>query len=439
MKNPHSTGTFQLSTNTRCLVALSGGADSVALLLMLKERGYDVSAAHCNFHLRGAESNRDEQFCVDLCAKLGVPLHRAHFDTREYADLHKESIEMAARELRYDYFRRLKRDIGADIICVAHHRDDTVETVLMNLLRGTGLHGLTGIPAVNGDIVRPLLGMSRREIEDYLHSHGQDYITDSSNLVDDVTRNKIRLDVIPLLKTITPAASANIAKTAARLGEVAKVFDVAMQTAVKAVTHVRGEALYISRAALLSQPSPEYTLFYILRDYAFTPAMIEEIHANIHAAPGREYMSRTHTLAFDRKEIIVFPNTIADVNITIPCEGLYVVDEGLKIRVEEVKDVGEVMPPPPHCALLDARDIRFPLMVRRVRRGDRFVPFGMKGGKLLSDFMTDLKLSVYDKRRQLVIVDAAEHILWVVGRRPDNRFRITTNTTQAICITMTGL
>ena len=194
-----------LETSNLYLAALSGGADSVALLLLLKEGGFNVHAAHCNFRLRGAESDRDEAFCVELCRQQGVELHRAHFDTREYAAVHKVSIEMAARELRYRWFSQLREDIGASGVCVAHHRDDSVETVLLNLVRGTGLRGLTGIQPRNGDVLRPLLCVSRAEIEQYLTDRGQGYVTDSTNLEADVMRNKIRLQLIPLLKTLNPS------------------------------------------------------------------------------------------------------------------------------------------------------------------------------------------------------------------------------------------
>lgn len=166
--------------------------------------GIDTEAVTCNFHLRGKESDRDENFCVALCERLGIKLHRCHFDTRSYAEARKISIEMAARELRYRYFEQLRQDIGAEAICVAHHQDDSIETLLMNLIRGTGINGLKGIQPINGHIIRPLLCVGRKDIEDYLNSLGQDYVTDSTNLVDDVMRNKIRLNVIPLLETINP-------------------------------------------------------------------------------------------------------------------------------------------------------------------------------------------------------------------------------------------
>ena len=200
--------------DAKYIVALSGGADSVALLLVMHQLGYRVEAAHCNFRLRGQESDRDEQFVAELCNKKQTPLHIIHFDTVAYAKLHQVSIEMAARELRYRYFEQLRQDIGADDVCVAHHQDDAVETLLMNLLRGTGIHGLTGIRPRNGHIVRPMLCVTRAEIVGYLDSAHQPYVTDSTNLVPDVVRNKIRLNVIPQLLALNPSASQNIARTA---------------------------------------------------------------------------------------------------------------------------------------------------------------------------------------------------------------------------------
>ena len=222
------------------IVALSGGADSVSLLFVLKhlehELGIDVEAAHCNFHLRGAESVRDEEFCKQLCGRLDVPLHLIHFDTQAYADLHRVSIEMAARDLRYGYFENLRRDIEAQDICVAHHRDDSVETVLLNLVRGTGLRGLRGIQPRNGNIIRPLLSLSREDIVQYLDALGESYVTDSTNLHNDVKRNKIRLDVMPLLRELNPSVSQSIFETSLRVTEALKIFDEAIQRSIADVT-----------------------------------------------------------------------------------------------------------------------------------------------------------------------------------------------------------
>ena len=212
-----------LDSNELYIVAVSGGADSVALLLLLHEHGYRVHAAHCNFHLRGDESDRDEAFCVELCEHLGVELHRVHFDTQTYADLHKVSIEMAARELRYQWFEQLRKDMGAAGICVAHHRDDSVETVLLNLVRGTGLRGLCGIQPKNGFVLRPLLCVSRAEIEAFLNEKEQGYVTDSTNLEADVQRNIVRLRVLPLLQKLNPAVADNIQRTCENLMEAQNV------------------------------------------------------------------------------------------------------------------------------------------------------------------------------------------------------------------------
>ena len=214
-----------LQKKSKYIVALSGGADSVALLLILLSQGYNVEAAHCNFHLRGDESNRDEKFVTELCHEKNVKLHLAHFDTISYSQLHKVSIEMAARNLRYSYFKQLAKDVKASGICVAHHRDDSVETVLINLIRGTGLHGLTGIHPKNENILRPLLCVSRDEIEDYLKSVNQLYVTDSTNLKDDFIRNKIRLNIIPALREINPSISESIQSTSERIYDAIDIFD----------------------------------------------------------------------------------------------------------------------------------------------------------------------------------------------------------------------
>ena len=254
------------------LVALSGGADSVALLLMMLDKGYSVEAVHCNFHLRGEEADRDEAFVIDLCERNGVKLHRVHFDTRGYAELHKQSIETAARNLRYGYFERLRQDIGAEAIVVAHHRDDNVETVLMNLVRGTGLNGMAGIRAVNGHVLRPLLGVSRSDIETYLRRKGQTYVTDSTNLETDATRNKYRLEVIPALKEINPSVARAIDTTARHLQDADEIVEWALEK-MKADVMEEGDdgVVRIDTTLLRQLPAPRYVLFEICRQYGFLP------------------------------------------------------------------------------------------------------------------------------------------------------------------------
>ena len=409
------------------LVGVSGGADSVALLLILKDLGYHVEAAHCNFCLRGIESDRDEQFVRNICSKHGIPLHVIHFDTKEYANLHKVSIEMAARDLRYSYFRQLCQDIGAQTVCIAHHRDDAVETFLMNLLRGAGIHGLTGIRPKNGFVVRPLLCVSRKEILDFLDSIDQAYVTDSSNLVCDVLRNKLRLQVLPLLEEIAPGATSNIDKTANYLREAEKIY----QTEIKRELNDIEYSVSVSR--LLEQPSPSTFLHEWLSPLGFNSSQTEKILDSITGGSGREFLSNTHILVIDRSVLIVEPISKLMKSIKIPETGTYRYDECTTYKFEITNDVA--ISKSAETATIDADKVKFPLTIRPVENGDWFIPFGMNGRKLVSDFLTDQKLSVLQKRRQLALVDATGNILWLIGCRTDNRVKVSADTTKILRIT----
>lgn len=411
-----------LSKEDLHIVAVSGGADSVALLLVLKQLGYRVEAAHCNFQLRSDESNRDEMFVQNLCKENDVPLHIIHFDTKFYAETHQVSIEMAARGLRYRYFEQLRQDIGAADISVAHHRDDAVETLLMNLLRGTGIHGLTGIRPHNGHIVRPLLGVNRKEIEEFLDSIGQSYVTDSTNLVDDVVRNKLRLNVLPQMKMINPKAANGIYRTAQRMAEAEKVFDAAIQSAKKRVSMSDGS---IEISALKQEPSPEYLLFEMLTPLGFSPDSIEQIATCLDGPTGRYFSSETHELVFDRGRLIIQERQTTQSDLRIPEPGTYIYGQQ-RLRIEQQE--GAQISKDAAVATLDAALVAFPLILRPVCEGDRFVPFGMTESRLVSDYLTDIKVNLLDKRRQLVVCDAKEAIVWLVGRRTDNRFRISNDT-----------
>lgn len=419
------------------LVAISGGADSVALLLILIQFGYRIEAVHCNFQLRGDESFRDEQFVKELCKKYNIPLHIIHFDTNTYAEIHQVSIEMAARELRYRYFEELRQDIGAADICVAHHRDDAVETFLLNLLRGTGIHGLTGIRPRNGYVVRPLLDVSRQEILDFLDSNDQLYVTDSSNLVNDVVRNKLRLDVLPLLRSINPKVSENISRTAHRMTDVERVFNVAMESAQKRVC-IQGsfdseEGGIIDMLALQHEMAPEYVLFELLSPLGFSPDSIEQVAKSLHAQPGRCFLSEKFELLIDRHQIIVQPRMVKLPSLRIPEPGVYIYGDK-KLRVEQMNEV--TVSHQDRVATLDASLITFPLTLRPAKEGDRFVPFGMTGSRLVSDYLTDQKVNLFEKRQQLVVTDTKETIVWLVGRRTDNRFRVSEATTSILRISL---
>jgi tRNA(Ile)-lysidine synthase len=401
------------------IVALSGGADSVALLLLLKNGGFNIHAAHCNFHLRGEESDRDEAFCEQLCADENIPFHRAHFDTREYADLHKVSIEMAARELRYRWFEQLRQDIGAAGICVAHHRDDSVETVLLNLVRGTGLRGLTGIQPRNGHILRPLLCVSRAEIEAFLAEKGQKYVTDSTNLEADVQRNVVRLEVLPLLRKLNPAVVENIQRTAENLAESQQV----LNTIVANIDNVK----MLELSELDKYGSSEYLVFEWLKKYGFNGDQVRQI---LDAETGRIVSSAMgYDVLKDRGRLIVEPALEPFRPMRIPEEGTYVLDGKTRFSVRK-KTV--YVSKEPHVATLDAAKVSFPLTVRRVEEGDCMQPYGMKGKKLLSDLMTDLKMTVFEKRRQLVVVDSQGVVLWAVGLRVAGFAAVSTTTSEVL-------
>lgn len=429
-----------LSDEGRWLVALSGGADSVSLLLILKNLGYSIEAIHCNFNLRGEESFRDEQFCIDLCRQESVLLHRVHFDTRQYAVLHHQSLEMAARHLRYHYFEQLRGDIGAAGICVAHHQEDSVETILINLIRGTGVKGLTGIKPKNGFIIRPLLCLTRSEIETFLHSRQQNFVIDSTNMVNDVVRNKIRLDVIPLLKEINPSVQDSILSTAYRLAELEKIGESFVESFREAHVRQQGATMLIDKVALLETPSPAYTVFILLYGMGFTASQLDDMLACARHESGRVFTTATHQLLVDREHFILEPVANDDFHpIKLPETGLYVIDENTSLRVEQMP-VSEMktISRDSRVAMLDARKVKWPLLLRRVETGERFQPFGMQGTKLLSDFMTDAKLNVFEKRRQLVVADGMGRVVWLVAMRPDHRFCITSETQEVLILTWKG-
>lgn len=419
-----------LNTNDLYLVALSGGADSVALLLWMQEAGYRIHAAHCNFHLRGEESDRDEAFCQALCERLDIPLHLAHFDTHEYAALHQVSIEMAARELRYRWFGQLCRDVEAAAVCVAHHRDDSVETVLMNLLRGTGLRGLTGIQPrseledYGGEggklmVLRPLLGVSRAEVEEFLAKRNQNYVTDSTNLEADVLRNRLRLQVLPLLAELNPAVKENIIRTTENLS--------AAQALLDSVTERYKDSSELILNTLGEGVSREYIVFEWLKHYGFNGSQARQI---LEAETGRVFSSPAgFDVLKDRCRLLVEPTGELMKPVKVPEEGTYVLDEHTKISVRRVP---AYVSKSSETATIDAQKVKFPLVVRRVENGDRMIPFGMKGRKLLSDLMTDRKMNVFEKRRQLVVVDAQGVIVWVAGLRTDQRVAVSEATREVI-------
>ncbi|RHP66390.1 tRNA lysidine(34) synthetase TilS [Bacteroides sp. OF04-15BH] len=408
------------------LVALSGGADSVALACVLQDLGYKIEAAHCNFCLRGAESDRDEAFVTDFCQRRKIVLHRRCFSTHAYAHEHHVSIEMAARTLRYDFFEQLLQERDLDCVAVAHHREDNTETVLLNLLRGTGIRGLRGIQYRNGKVVRPLLDVSRQEIEDYLAECHQDYVTDSTNLQDEVQRNKIRLNVMPRMREIYPNADESIHQGARRLSDAFRIYEYGMDLLMQQVVH--GNKILLEE--LNRTPAPETVLYEILSRMDFNPAQVAAIYEQQGGESGKVYESPTHRLLRDREALVFEKKAVRPARLekVLPLEGIMRVTDDVTFLISRSSySSGGPLPREKNVICMDLDKVEFPLVVRTPQTGDRFMPFGMKGMKLVSDFLTDLKKNVFEKERQLLVC-SGDKIAWVVGERPDDRFRVTEHT-----------
>lgn len=404
--------------------------DSMALIDVLIRLGYHCIAAHCNFHLRGAESDRDARFVKEWCEDAGIPLISVDFNTRRHAADNKLSIEMAARELRYDWFEAVRREQEAEAVAVAHHRDDSVETVLLNLIRGTGIKGMSGIAARNRHVIRPLLPVSRSEIEEYVAKRNIPHVVDSTNREDIYVRNAIRLNIIPALEAINPKVKEAIHRASLHLAEAEKVYDRSIRESID--TLFRGNRIDIRR--LRETASPRAVLFEILSPLGFDPSTIRAVYRSMEGEPGRQFHARSYRLIKDREFFI----------LDQPGEGLpepaeYLVDEGvseirsplrLTLRVEnmpvEIRKERRYL-------YMDADKVEFPLLLRKWQQGDWFIPFGMKGRKKLSDFFTDIKLSIKEKEEAWVLLSGND-IAWVVGERADDRFRVTGETKRVLVI-----
>lgn len=353
------------SLRGRLLVALSGGADSVYLLLSLLSQGVDIEAVHCNFHLRGEESDRDEKFCRELCQRKNVKLHTIDFNTKEYAKENRISIELAARRLRYDYFEQLRQEIGADYIAVAHHKDDQVETIIHNLVRGTGIKGLCGMQEINGNIIRPLLNITRKEIEEKLAEWGETFVTDSTNLEDDATRNKIRHNIIPLLKELNPKAVENISRMAKHLNETAAIEE----------QHYSNLLQRFENNELTAADYTEGFLHYLLSPKGFNATQISNILSALQQTDTKMFISKDFIVEICRKRLYISPN---EPDTFEP----YHNEEGN--------------------------------LVRRPKAGDRFRPKGLKGSKLVSDYLNEKQLTPAQKRKVVVVENKEGKIMEVL-------------------------
>lgn len=404
------------SKQDKILVALSGGADSVALTRILITLGYHCEAAHCNFELRGEESDRDEDFVRNFCRSLNIKCHSIHFETRRYAAQQSISIEMAARELRYNWFSKICEESDCQVVAVAHHKDDSVETMLLNLIRGTGINGLLGIRPKNGNVVRPLLCASRQEVVAYLHRMNQTYVTDSTNLEDEYTRNKIRLNLLPLMEEINPSVKDGLVKTASYLNDISKVYQQAIKESIDRIFITPEKEISIEK--LMNEPAPQALLFEVLFPLGFNSTQVEEVYGSLNGQPGKRFISSQWQVVKDRDLLLI--------------EKVKTANDKPQIIFEEVLFTKEfVIPKDKNTACFDANKFKGVISIRKWEKGDYFIPFGMKGKKLVSDFMTDSKFSLLKKEQQWVL-SCNDQIAWLIGERTDNRFRIDDSTQKVI-------
>ena len=430
-----STLTRLLSAGTggRVLLAVSGGIDSMTMadLFLHSALRLPMAVAHFNFHLRGADSDGDEALVRDWCEKHGVLFFRQEADTQAYAASHGLSIEMAARELRYNWFATLCREQGFTHLAVAHNLDDNAETLLLHLLRGSGLRGLCGIreagPLSRAEgvrLIRPLLDFSRQEIEAYAVRAGVEFRLDATNADTSIARNRIRHEVFPQLAAINPSFLQTFSREMRHFGQADRLLDEVFAAGRTALCREQEGILQIDISALQAQAEPGWWLWRLLEGCGFNTDQLEQIESSLNAQSGKEFLSSTHRLVKDRHELRVYPlPSLGDADLTAR----------LDVRTFAVTPDFDPKRKPEDVLFVDADKVLLPLSARAPQPGDRFRPFGMQSGsKLLSDFFTDLKLDLAQKEREVVVTTRKENgdevIVAILGRRIDDRFKITPQT-----------
>lgn len=427
------------------LLAVSGGTDSMALasLFLHSSAAPPFAVAHCNFHLRGSESDADAKFVRDWCVRHRVRFHEADFDTEEYSRAHGVSIEMAARELRYGFFDRLCREHSYDAVCVAHNAGDNVETLLLNLLRGTGVKGMTGMKEVSVlpvhgseiSLIRPLLAFSRAELSSYLKSLGETFREDSTNASNDYKRNKIRNLVFPVFEEINPSFLSAVERGMANIRQVAGIAD--SYYAEASVSVASEDGLRISISKLMALKHWEYVLYKFMERYSMPSSAFSDLCRTLASgasSAGRSFIAGEHRIVLSSSEIIVSSNIAAapEETVVVRGDGVYEIG-GRRFIVETVPFSRDMdLRQPEGSIVFDSAAMPFPFLVRGWREGDWMVPFGMKGRKKLSDMFVDMKLSLVDKSTVLVAVspsmsgddDSRIHVAAVLGRRIDDSLRV---------------
>jgi tRNA(Ile)-lysidine synthase len=428
-----------LEPQHQILLAVSGGMDSMAMLDLFYKSGFSVGIAHCNFRLRGEAADKDQQFVERIARQLGVRFYKSSFDTMAYAKEHKLSIQMAARELRYDWLEKIMAEQGYDLVATAHHLDDSIETMVINLCRGTGISGLTGIPERTKKIIRPLLFASRKEIEAYIEHYEIEYRDDASNAEEKYLRNKIRHQIIPVLHEINPSIKATLKEFFSNMQTTAEIFHDAIDQIKKECVRYEKDSLRINTTRLLSSHHADLVLFEVLKELGFSPPVCKDIAKNLNRQAGKLFYSDRHTLLTDRNELHVYPTIRNNPDNTAL---IYESTKQLQFNNYtfhfEIIDMSVSSTPewPKYetITFLDYNKLLFPLIIRCWKKGDRITPLGMSGSKKLSDLFVEKKIPL-NKKNNIPIIVSDNKIIWVAGIKSSDSTKITKTTQRILKIT----
>jgi tRNA(Ile)-lysidine synthase len=420
------------------LLAVSGGADSMLMLHLFVHTGFPVAVAHCNFGLRGRESDGDEQFVADYCDRHNLAFHSQKFNTEEYARQEGISIEMAARELRYNWFDQLLERHGYDFLATAHHQDDVIETFLINLSRGSGIKGLSGIQPKSGNIIRPMLFTNRAEILDYCQRISISFRADSSNEDTVYKRNLIRHEILPLLELVNPAFRRNALKTIANLSETGQLFQQRISE-IKAMVYSEDEQGAMIHIEKLLSLSPLRTiLFELIREFGFQAEQIDDILDSLTKESGRRFFSDNYRLVKDREYLLIAPYQDKPEKIFYLDEDCQKLSFPIQLTLERLERNRDFrFSTHPNIVDLDLDQLVFPLILRHWHEGEYFQPLGMTGLKKLSDFFVDEKYSIPEKENAWILFSGSQPV-WIVGKRLDDRCKITSLTKRILRIRILG-
>lgn len=423
------------SKSKRTLLAVSGGMDSMLMCHLFKEAGFPFAIAHCNFQLRGEEADGDEQSVKQLAEKLEVPFFTIRFNTKEYAEQNKISIQVAARNLRYEWFEKIRKENNCRLIATAHQHNDNIETALFNFIKGSGVRGLRGIPVRQGNIIRPMLFATRAQIEEYVKDNNLTYREDSSNAETKYTRNKIRHELIPLIETINPAFEKTFAEKLDILTELEELYTSRNGRQAKQLFLPRKDDVYIPILKLKKTKHASTVLYEYLKEYDYTIEQVYDMLANLDDTPGKQFVTTKARIVKDRKFFILSLNTTKQFTTAIINEGDKTVSLGnQELTVEKLSKENLKIKPDAAFAYLDKSKLEFPLIIRHWKQGDYFYPFGMgMKKKKVSKFFKDIKMPLHQKETVWVL-ESNKKIAWVAGHRLDERFKVTDKTTAVLQI-----